>query len=126
MIHVHIIPHASQDYETVGDWRTDGRGDWVVRVSEMGDWRYHFLVALHEQIEMALCKARGVLEGEVTAFDKGFEAARATTDDREPGDNVAAPYCLEHTFASRIERKMADEMGVDWADYEAKVMGLSK
>jgi hypothetical protein len=36
----------------------------------------------------------------------------------EPGDSSEAPYHKEHVFATKIERMIADELGVDWDVYE--------
>ena len=35
----------------------------------------------------------------------------------EPGDTLQAPYHKEHMFAEKIERSVADELGVDWKEY---------
>ena len=119
------VPHAGQRYETVGDWITDGRGHLRhVRVSEMGEEDYHFLVAIHELVEAWLCIKRGVDPTAVDEFDKAFEAARQPGDDREPGHEPDAPYHKEHVFAEKIERQVADELGVDWEKYEQAVMAL--
>ena len=40
---------------------------------------------------------------------------------QEPGDHPAAPYHSEHIFANAIERRMAEEMGICFADYEAAI-----
>ena len=58
LIEIKTIPHNSQRYDTVGDWWTDEEG-WHFRVSYMGNWRYQFLVAFHEMLELAWCTRRG-------------------------------------------------------------------
>lgn len=119
------IPHHAQRYPTVGDWIEDGRGHLRhVRVSEMGNEDYHFLVALHEMIEAWLCLKRGVSQESVDAFDQTFEAARPEGDDREPGHEPDAPYHREHVFAEKIERMVAEELGVDWDAYDKTVGAL--
>ena len=120
-----VIPHAQQRYPTVGDWWADRSNHWHIRVSAMGDWRYEFLVALHEQVEMALCVARGIQEEAVTEFDQTFEAQRRIALDPEamgePGDAPGAPYRREHRFAENIERLVAAELGVEWQAYDTTV-----
>ena len=117
------IPHKHQRYPTVGDWLTDGRDHLRhIRVSEMGKEDYHFLVAIHELIEAWLCIKRGISQDAVDEFDRKFEAARTEGDEREPGHEPDAPYHREHVFAEKIERLVAEEMGVDWDAYE-KVVG---
>ena len=121
---IKAIPHDKQRYDTVGDYWVDGDGTRQIRVSQMVDPRYELLVALHELIEQELCLQRGISEEEITAFDKAFEAARNEWDNEEPGDNEKAPYRKEHFFATSIERLLAAEFGVDWAEYDDAVMSL--
>ena len=107
---VHTVHHASQRYDTLGDWEF-GNGTLVVTVSDTGDPRMNFLIALHEQIEAMLCMHRGIPEPEVYAFD----VANADLDD--PGSSPKAPYHKEHVFSENIERLVAAELGVNWAAY---------
>lgn len=123
-VSISVIPHGEQPYPTVGDWRFDDDDCLKIRVSDMGNWKYEFLVALHELVEVTLCKDRGITEREVDEFDKAFEAKRKQGDDSEPGDAPDAPYRLEHFTATNIERLMAVELGVDWAEYEKAVNAL--
>jgi len=124
---IETIPHASQPYPTVGDWRRDEDGTLHINVSEEIGGKYASLVALHELIEVLLCEDRGITCEEVDAFDKSFEAARDTgtePEDAEPGDSPFAPYRKEHFFATSLERLMAAELGVDWNVYDDAVMAL--
>lgn len=117
--------HELQRYPTVGDWITDGRGHLRdVRVSEMGNEDYHFLVGLHELVEGWLCAKRGITDADVTAFDEAFEAKRAPGNTDEPGDDPQAPYRREHQFATLIERLVAFELGVNWEHYDKTVVEL--
>ena len=109
-IKVDSIPHELQEYDTMGNWVTKGK-QWVIEVDELGDWRHEFLVAIHEQIEMALCLARGISEASVSAYDK------AHLDYPQPGEEKDAPYRKEHLFAEAIERLVGNELGVAWGDY---------
>jgi hypothetical protein len=72
-MHIETIPHESQRYPTVGDYWLDESGVEQIRVSEMMDWRYEVLVAIHEIIEMALIRHRGIAEEGITEFDIRFE-----------------------------------------------------
>lgn len=122
-ITIKTIPHAEQRYPTVGDWIEEG-GGLIVAVSDMGNDDFAFLVGLHEMIEGWLCLRRRIDQGAVDAFDVAFEAARQPGNTDEPGDHPDAPYRREHFFATSIERLMAAELGVDWAEYEKAVNAL--
>ena len=114
-LYVETIPHNEQRYNTVGDWWKDDNGTIQIRVSDTGNEKYNFLIALHELVEQQLCEYRGVSEESVTAFDKKF------TGTGEPGDDPKAPYQLEHGFATGVERLLASALNIKWKDYETKV-----
>ncbi len=120
-IRIESIPHHEQRYPTVGDYWQEGDTDQV-RVSAMKDWRYEILVAVHELIEMALTRHRGISEESITAFDVEYERLREEELVKgEPGDSAKAPYQKEHFFATNVERLFAAELGVNWADYDQYV-----
>ena len=118
-----VIPHSQHRYETVGDYWYHGEIE-EVRVSDMENEDYEFLVFIHELIEAHLCRKRGILEETITEFDKKFETVRPEGNTDEPGDSPAAPYQKEHQFATKIERQLAEELGVDWDVYGERVMSL--
>lgn len=120
---IKTIPHNAQRYDTCGDWRFNGE-TLEIYVSECGEWRYEFLVAMHEAIEAMLCKHHGVKEEAVTAFDMVYEAQRKLDDISEPGDSPKAPYHREHRYATDIELFLAHEFSVDWSEYEKRIWGL--
>lgn len=123
-IEIKTVPQTAQRYVTVGDWfdvekvylpkleRPEPIS--MVVVSELGDSRYEFLIAVHEMIEMFLCKQRGISAGSVDQFDMNWKG------EGEPGDDPAAPYFREHQFALAVERMVAHELGVNWAEYEKR------
>jgi hypothetical protein len=122
---VETIPHGAQRYPTVGDYWEDPDGVMQIRVSEMEDWRYVILVAVHELAEMMLTRWRGISEEAIGEFDMEFEKKRELgLAVGEPGDDPRAPYRREHFFATSIERLLAAELGVDWAEYETHVDSL--
>jgi hypothetical protein len=120
---IKVIPHTAQRYETVGDWEVFAN-NFEVKVSRMTDWRYEWLVGIHEAIEAALCNHRGITDADVSAFDVEFEAARAEGNTDEPGDHPDAPYRKEHLFATGIEKLLAAELGVNWKIYDEEVNAL--
>lgn len=126
-ISIETIPHKSQRYETVGDWTIDQNGDITIKVSETGTRDYNFLVALHELVEVYLCQKRGITQEAVDKFDMEFEKLREkslTLSTEEPGDQKDAPYRKEHCCASGVERHLASELNVTWADYETVLNSL--
>lgn len=113
MIRIGRIPHHLQRYNTLGDWQVDSYGDLVIDVSEMGNSDFELLVGVHELIEAALCRKRGITQAQVDAFDL------AHPDLDEPGADISAPYYREHKFACLVEKLLADELGIDFAKYDA-------
>lgn len=142
-IDIQTIPHKSQRYETPGDYykgqilSTNDRTSpttfiqeyTVMRVSDLGNSDYEFLIAMHELIEMYLTEKRGIKEEDIKRFDQHFEDGRKLglhTEDEEAGDDPHAPYRKEHFFATNIERMIASELGVDWEKYDEAVTSLLK
>lgn len=124
-MHIETIPHETQRYPTVGDYWLDETGVEQIRVSEMMDWRYEVLVAVHEIVEMALTRHRGIAEEAITEFDIKFEQDKEKgLVAGEAGDNVSAPYRKEHFFATNLERLLAGELGVNWFEYDRYVDAL--
>lgn len=126
-ITVKVIPHDTQRYETVGDWYFDNEDHPTrlhIMVSDLGNWKYNFLVAMHEQTEAVLCLARGIKEKDVTIFDIAFEERREPGNTDEPGDDKNAPYHQEHRYATMEEKALAVELGVIWEDYENAIYAL--
>ena len=125
-ITIKTIPHSEQRYPTVGDWWWSGRGkdELHIRVSEMKDHRYVWLIIIHELVEVFLCRNDGVKSSDVDEFDRAYEIARPEGDTSEPGDSPAAPYRTQHCIATGIERIIAGLLGVCWADYEKTINEL--
>lgn len=124
---IKTIPNSEQRYPTVGDWWFEENGDLQIRVSDMGNSKYEFLVAYHELLEVMLCKDRGISQEVVDAFDIQFEKEREEgkhSEDEEPGYASDAPYKNEHFIAEAVERIAANELNVDWETYNNAVIKL--
>ncbi len=117
------IPHNGQRYDTVGDYTTR-HGMTMFTISEMENPLYGDLVLLHELVEKILVDARGIKDSDIDAFDMAFEAARPDGNDEEPGWDTRAPYHKEHVFAEKLERLLAEELGIDWTQYDRTVVAL--
>jgi hypothetical protein len=123
-INIKTIPHSEQRYPTCGDWFYGEDKSLQIRVSQMEDDRYEFLVALHELVEVKLCEWCGVTQKMVDDFDMEYEKNRKEGDDSEPGDSPSAPYRLQHCIATGVERIAAAALRVDWASYESAINAL--
>ncbi len=124
---VEVIPHSEQRYNTPGDWKVYPSGDIAVFVSDLGNWKYHALMGVHELCEALICREMGVTQEQVDAFDMAFEVGRTNGlhgPHDEPGAHPDAPYRTAHFVAETIERVLAVALGVDWAQYGARVDAL--
>lgn len=116
-IQVFPVPHRQQRYDTAGDYQETVMG-WQVFISKLPDWRYEFLVALHELAEMALTKHHGVPWEVIDKFDMDHPEL----DD--PGACKHAPYHLEHMDAEKLERLAAHMLEVEWDEYQIALDAL--
>jgi len=121
---IEIIPHDQQRYPTVGDWTFDGADNLTIKVSVLSDWRREMLIAVHELVEVLLCRYDGVTQEQVDKFDMDYERLRKEGDESEPGDDPKAPYKRQHCVATGIERILAAELGVNWKEYEDELCSL--
>lgn len=118
---VEVVPHATQRYNTVGDWQFDEVGALHIKVSDLGDWRMEFAIALHELVETYLCKEAGVTDTMVDEFDLAFDKARTPGDTSEPGEDPRAPYFKQHKVATRVEKFICLILRVNWEKYEQRI-----
>jgi len=122
---IQTIAHDTQRYPTVGDWQftvDPSHRSLEVRVSELGNPNYEFLVAAHEMVEAWLCRQAGISQNDIDRFDMAWEETKAgltTMAYDEPGDDPLAPYHKQHVQAGIIERQLALALNVDWTEYEA-------
>jgi hypothetical protein len=126
-IHIKTIDHKSQKYPTVGDYWEDEEGVLQIRVSELGNWKENFLVAIHEMIEFHLCKHKGITNETITNFDLYYEKRREqglVTENSEPGFSQDAPYKNQHMISTGVELILAALLSVDWLSYDTKVNSL--
>ena len=134
-IHVQVIPHSEQKYETCGDWWW-AEDTLEIRVSELGDPAWEFLIAAHEMDEAMGCRKDGIKVEDIDAFDLAYENARKDkanapcgckpTEISEPGDDPHAPYFKWHQIATTFEKRRAAVLHIDWKAYDEKVNALSQ
>ena len=118
-IEIKTIPHKEQRYDTVGDWY-EKDGKTILTISDCGDRRYEFMVAIHELIEKALCESSGITSAMVDAFDFSF------TKEGEPGDDPKSPYAKQHLYATSVEKMLCAAMGIPWMVYDEFLSNLDK
>jgi len=111
-----VLPHKQQRYDTVGNYYQDIFGTNFI-VSKM-DSDAEFLVLIHELVEWYLTQKRGIKIKDIDRFDMKFKG------EGEPGDDKDSPYRKEHRFATRIEKILAKELGVNWDKYDKMVSNL--
>ena len=142
---IETVAHSAQRYDTCGDWTVSPEGNWTIKVSSLHNWRHELLIAIHELVEMTLCRDKEITAKEVDDFDIDYqrklehlaqcnngtvcrdadhEELRVETSAEEPGDSVNAPYYKQHQIASAVERLLAAEMKVDWLAYSDQVDNL--
>ena len=114
-IHIRVIPHAEQRYDTVGDWYFDKTRDLQIRVSKQRDDRHEWLIAVHEMVEALQCMEDGVTQQEVDDFDFAWAGLG------EPGDDPTAPYHQQHVNTTAIEVVLASMLLVGWKRYLREV-----
>ena len=76
---IDIVDHKGQRYDTVGDWFfTDNT--LFVKTSRLGndpDNEKALAVAVHEVVEVLLCRSRGITQKQVDRFDMAWEKSRS-------------------------------------------------
>ena len=124
-MNIHILTIPNEDIKlrhgfTGADWWWDEAGDLQVRVAaEMEHWREAMALAVHETVEALMCKHNGVTVAHVDEFDAKFKGENEI--DVNAGDESDAPYRLEHTYATAIERVLTGVLGVDWKEYDTRL-----
>jgi hypothetical protein len=127
---IKTIPHKDQAYETAGNYRIEAdTGRIVFEISDMGNWRYEALLAIHELLEYFMVKHKKIPLHKIDAFDFLFERERLQgkyKPEEEPGNHPDAPYYFMHQIATAVERLLAGLMGINWAKYDRAVTKLQQ
>jgi hypothetical protein len=111
----------------VGDYWYDEDGILQIRVVDLGDEFMEKSIAVHELIEEALTKKRGLTEPEIQAFDEYHDMSvkmGMALPENEPGHEPDCPYRNEHCFAESVEMGMFAMSGLSWKEYEHKINSL--
>lgn len=114
---IETIEHKYHRYSTLGDFF--GKPEkMTIRVTAMGNWKYEFLIALHEYVESQLCREMGISHQTIDRWDMNYEKKRKPGDNSEPGEHPKCPYRKAHFSALAVEMFVATQLGVDWVEYE--------
>jgi len=133
-IDIATIKHPHQRYATWADWEFIGGPDNIrIRISDVGNWRYELLAAIHELLEATLCYHHGVSQERVDEYDFVYEQRRMAGEHRaqcgciitdDPGSDVHSPYRAQHHYAESVEYGFAKLLGVDPKEYDAAFIAL--
>jgi hypothetical protein len=127
-IHIKTIPNEKfRVIGGIGDYWYDDEGILQIRVVELGDEFMEKSIAVHELIEEALTKRRGLPEPEIQLFDEYYSQRQKmglVPEDAEPGHDPSAPYRNEHCFAESVEMGMFALAGASWKEYEDKINSI--
>ena len=112
-------------YDTCGDYFVNDDGLTELNIKSQTNQDYEFLITIHELIEEYLTRKRNIKEEDIMIFDLMFEQERRNglhSEDDEPGYDIRSPYRREHIFSENIERLIAQELGVDWVQYNNEII----
>jgi hypothetical protein len=126
-IEIEIKPKDQLRYDTVGDYFYKPDGTLRFEIADTGTEFYTKLILIHEIVEEALTKYKGITEQQITDFDLYYEKRRAqglVPENSEPGFDNNAPYLFEHILASSVEMVMCSHAGLSWTDYDYAINNL--
>ena len=120
-----IIRSEFQEYSTCGNYQETDDGLLVIFITEQINQDYVNLIFFHEMIEWWLCKIRKISEESISNFDIEWNRRLSTGEKGlkdEPGNELNAPYHREHMFATKMEKQLCEQMGLNWKEYETNLM----
>ena len=104
-----------------------------ITVSDVGNWRYEYLAAIHELLEATVCLHLGITQADVDDFDIDYETRRMAGErfaacgceiTNDPGSDPHAPYRAAHLYAESVEYGLAKLLGVDPIEYDNAFIAL--
>ena len=109
-----IIDHQDQRLHVPGDWFFTPDGNLTVRISDLGDWRYNFLVMRHEMDEAILCHFNRITTEMV---DEDQKKGKPSDDPDSFSGYPGARLQNQHNDALAAEWQMSRLLKVDWKLY---------
>ena len=101
----------------VGDYFQDAEGVWHIRSFPMKNHLHEQLIFVHEFIELLLVEHRGISQDAIDAYDALHNLESNNLILADPALNLDCPYRDEHKTALEIEKIMAIELDIDYAEY---------
>ena len=112
------IPQKEMRYRDAGDWFDTKKG-WQIRVPELMNIDYEFMIFIHESIERYLVHKMGL---SVTYVDKWI-AENLKDDYKQGAMTKGSPHRKYHIFATQIEKQICAHLGISWMKYCKEVDG---
>lgn len=119
-INYKTIPQNRMRYKDAGDW-FDSKDGWEIRVPELMNMDYEFMIFIHEAIERYLVHKIGMSVDYVDGWIK-----REIIDKNDYGSgamNKGMPHRSCHIFATQIEKQICRKLGISWRKYSKDVDG---
>ena len=111
-VYMYPVPPAQMRVVDAADWHFTAGGA-VIRVPYGYSDEETLAAMVHELVEAFLVQRAGITEASVDEWD----AAHADTS-HEAGALSHAPYHHQHAAATKVERKLAAVLGVNWTQYD--------
>src|SRR5437773_477640 len=123
-IDVQFVGLADMRYPTLGDYFYEG-DTLKFKIVDTGNDFYNKCILVHEIIEEALTREKGIKEEDINKFDLWFEQevnAYRQPEDAEPGDHKDSVYRREHILAEIVEALMLNNLGISFGDYNDYIL----
>lgn len=120
MVIITVPASKQRPFCNPGDYFWNKNGQLIIKVTEMNNWKYSQLVALHELVETQLIIDHGINRNLVDSFDFNWKYVEGSGIE-EPGDDPKCPYHKEHLTALQIEHIFANSLGVNWDNYNKQI-----
>jgi hypothetical protein len=127
------LPGRNPKFVTVGYWHwtePNNKGELLVEVSMLSDWRFNLAVLGHELIEVFYCWIFHKTTEECDRFDDIYEdlyKVGKVSPEVEPGTDPACPYHWGHMAGMVWEWLCIHLTLASWKKYDAecnKIMGI--
>ena len=104
---IDTVEQQEHRYNTLGDWYGT-----IITVTELANPKYIDLIAIHELVEMVLCRHAGITPDMVDEWDMKLHP-----DAPDPGTIPDCPYGQQHAVATMVEQMVCGALGLDWTTY---------